>query len=367
MIETCELSAGSAILRRTSAEPSSAWDGFVARCAGGDLVQTTAWATTKRAVGLHTSLTLAHGAGGDIVGGGMMIIKEVMLGLRLGYVARGPLIDTKATTPDEIIGDLIASARDMGAQILVVQPPLNGEACEAALAARGFELGCPPVAPEATIRIDLARTDDDLLAAMSEMRRRNVRKTLRGSLAVEQSDDVGAFQRLHSATATRQGFVPIDAGTLQAQWNVLAPAGHCAMFIARHAGAPVAGLWLTSFAGVVTFKLAGWDATADGGRNANEALHWTAMRWARANGARAYDFGGFDRNVTELLAEGRALPEGFTKTPAYFKLGFGGTPMLLPRARWSLIGSGRRFLQTPARWLFSTHWARGIAHRLRSA
>jgi hypothetical protein len=366
MIETCELS-DSTVLRRTSAEPSEAWDSFVAGCPGGDLVQTTAWATTKRAVGLHTSLTLAHGAGGNIVGGGLIIIKEVILGFRLGYVARGPLIDTKATTADEVVGDLITSARDMGAQILVVQPPLNGDGCESALAARGFELGCPPVAPEATIRVNLERTDDELLAAMSEMRRRNVRKILRGNLTVEQDDDVTIFQRLHSATAARQGFVPIDLSTLRAQWNVLGPAGHCVMFIARHGGTPVAGLWLTSFAGVVTFKLAGWDATADGGRNANEALHWAAMRWARANGAHSYDFGGFDRQVTELLAAGRPLPDGFTKTPAYFKLGFGGTPMLLPRARWSLIGSGRPFLQAPTRWLFATRWARGIAHRLRSA
>ena len=255
----------------------------------------------------------------------------------------------------------------MGAHMLVVQPPLDGQACEQALAARGFELGCPPVAPEATIRMDLTRTDDQLIAGMSEMRRRNIRKTLRGNLTVEQEDDVEVFQRLHSATAARQGFVPIDVGTLQAQWKVLAPAGYCAMFIARHAGTPVAGLWLTSFAGVVTFKLAGWDAAADGGRNANEALHWAAMRWARATGARAYDFGGFDRRATELIAAGQPLPAEFTKTPAYFKLGFGGTPILLPKARWSFIGGGRRILQAPARWLFATDWARGIAHRLRSA
>ncbi len=255
----------------------------------------------------------------------------------------------------------------MGVHLLVVQPPLGGEAFDVALAARGFELGCPPVAPEATIRIDLTRTDDELLAEMSEMRRRNVRKVLRSELTVQQDDDVGLFQRLHGATAARQGFVPIDEATLRAQWNVLAPAGLCAIFIARKGSKPVAGLWLTSFAGVVTFKLAGWDAAVEGGRNANEALHWAAMRWARTTGARTYDLGGFDRRAAELIAANESLPADFTKTPAFFKLGFGGSPMLLPKARWSFVGRGRRFLKAPARWVLATPWIRGIANRLRSA
>jgi hypothetical protein len=45
------------------------------------------------------------------------------------------------------------------------------------------------------------------------------------------------------------------------------------MFIARHAGAPVAGLWLTRFADAVTFTLAGWNAASPASAHANEALH----------------------------------------------------------------------------------------------
>jgi GNAT acetyltransferase-like protein len=358
--------SGAAVLRRTSAEPDPAWDGFVERCSGGDLVQTTAWAATKRAVGLRASLTTAHGPDNEILGGGLIIVREVLMGLRLGYVARGPLVASDGAVTAQILDGLISSARSIGVHLLIVQPSMGGEVFERALAERGFELGCPPVAPEATIRLDLTRTDDQLLAAMSEMRRRNVRKALRSEITVEQCDDVALFHRLHSATAARQAFVPIDEPTLRAQWDVLAPSGRCAIFIARCGGNAVAGLWLTSFAGVVTFKLAGWDATIEGGRNANEALHWAAIRWARTTGAHTYDLGGFDRRASETIAAGEALPAEFTKTPAFFKLGFGGPPLLLPKARWSFIGTGRRLLQTPARWMFTKQWARSIAHRLRS-
>src|SRR5262245_16415812 len=151
MISQCELPIPA--LKRSSAEPHAAWDRFVERCPGGDLVQTTAWATTKRGVGLQTSLTTAHGPDGEIVGGGLVIVKEVLTGVRLGYVPRGPLLNGDSDSAVTVVDGLISSARSKGVQLLIIQPPLGGEACESALAARGFEPGCPGVAPEATIRL----------------------------------------------------------------------------------------------------------------------------------------------------------------------------------------------------------------------
>jgi lipid II:glycine glycyltransferase (peptidoglycan interpeptide bridge formation enzyme) len=352
------------VVRRTAGEPDSAWDEFVASCPGGDLVQTTAWAATKRAVGQETSLVTLNDQS-RIVGGGLIIARRLPAGLRVGYVSRGPLVDSPRAAAERVLDEVIGMARSMGVRLLIVQPALGGEAMDGALAARGFEPGCPPVAPEATIQLDLTRSEDELLEGMSSMRRRNIRKAVSSELSVERSHDVELFQRLHSATARRQGFVPIDITTLRAQWDGLAPGGHCALFIARTAGTPVAGLWLTAFAGVVTFKLSGWDAQADGGRNANEALHWAAIRWARANGAKRYDLGGFDRRAAELIIARQPLPEAFTRTAGYFKLGFGSSVVLLPPARWSLLGTRRRFLQAPARWILAAPWLEKFSHRLR--
>jgi hypothetical protein len=355
---------GDLAVRRTAAEPDPAWDEFAARCPGGDLLQTTAWATTKRAIGQETSLlTLRHGP--RIVGGGVIIARRFLGGIRVGYVPRGPLFDPDRVTADRVIDELIASARAMGVRLLIVQPPLGGEAVDGALALRGFKLGCPPVAPEATIWLDLTRTDDELIAGMSRMRRRNLRKALQSDLAVEQGDDIEVFQRLHSATAARQGFSPFDVPAIRAQWDTLAPGGLCALFIARHAGKPVAGLFVTSFAGVVTCKLSGWDA-ADGARSANDALHWAAARWARTAGATTFDLGGFDRRAAALLLANQPLPEGFEKTAGFFKLNFGGSVVVFPQARWSLFGMGRWLLQGPAKWVLTRPWLGRFARRFRA-
>jgi predicted RNA methylase len=98
----------------------------------------------------------------------------------------------------------------------------------------------------------------------------------------------------------------------------------CTIFIARYRGVAAAGIWLTRFAGTVTFKLAGWDASSSAPPHANDALHWAAIQWARTNGDRTYDLRGFDRRGAECLVSCRPMPDGFHHSPGFYKLALAG-------------------------------------------
>jgi hypothetical protein len=202
---------------------------------------------------------------------------------------------------------------------------------------------------------------------MSAMRRRNLRKALRSGLEVRQDDDIELFHHLHTATAQRQGFVPATRKNLRAQWKVLAPHANCTMFIARYRGVASAGIWATRFAGTVTFKLAGWDASSPAPPHASDAVHWAAIQWARTNGDHAYDFGGFDRRSAECLVTDRPMPDDFHHSPSFYKLGFGGTAVLFPRARFLLLPKLADFaLGWPAQRMFARTWAHRLAEHLRN-
>jgi hypothetical protein len=233
--------------------------------------------------------------------------------------------------------EIVAAARRLGVRILVVQPPEAPPALEEAITEIGFRPGVPSVAPEATIRLDLSRSDEELLSSMSTMRRRNLRKALRSGFDVRQDDDVELFHRLHVATAQRQGFVPTTRENLRAQWDLLASHANCTIFIARYHGMPAAGMWATRFAAALTFKLAGWDANSPAPLHASDAVHWAAIQWARTKGDHTYDLGGFDRRSAECLVSRRPMPDNFHRSPSFYKLGFGGTPVLLPSARFLLL------------------------------
>jgi lipid II:glycine glycyltransferase (peptidoglycan interpeptide bridge formation enzyme) len=351
----------------TDADADPAWDALVERTPGGDLTQTTLWAASRRQLGFRCYRIAVIGLDQKLVGGCMLYAKQMMPGVWLGSIPRGPLMFVdRPNAPTTIVQKITAFARRHGVWFLAIQPPEGGTSIDAALVSAGFRLGVPSIAPEATLRLGLRRTDEELLAAMSSMRRRNIRKALRSKFEVREEQDIELFHRLHALSAARQGFAPVKLGNLRAQWDALAPGAHCTALIASYAGSPIAGVWLTRFAGTVTFKLGGWDK-AHAPAYANDALHWAAIQWARRSGAHTYDLGGFDRRSAEMIIGNMPLGESFQKTPSFFKLAFGGAPILLPQARFifthrlvdAAIGPvARRFLTSPA--------ARKLAYRFRN-
>jgi hypothetical protein len=184
------------------------------------------------------------------------------------------------------------------------------------MAGAGFRPGPPSIAiaPEATLRIDLRRPEEEILQGVHPDRRRRIRVAMRNGVETVNSDDVEAFHRLHVATARRQGFPPIGLENLKAHWEVLAPLGRCQLFITRYDGVPTVGWWVIQFAGVMMAKFTGSDLIQKNpaARDATSAAIWACVVLARQEGARRFDFGAFDRKSAEGILAGQggrpALP-----------------------------------------------------------
>ncbi len=323
------------------ARPDAAWDAMIEGMPGGDLVQTTAWASIRQRLGTSVCHLRVHGADGTLVGGCLIQHRRVMPGIRIGAVPRGPLLlRARPAAAELLIQEVIAAARTLGIRLLVVQPSEGDTVMESALAAAGFRVGAPPIAPTATIRLDLRRSEGELFSGIRATRRRRVRQSQREGLETAVSDDVEAFHRLYVASAARQGFRPLPLENLKTQWEVLAPRGMCRIILTRHGGVPVAGEWFTVFGGEWTAKLRGYDIAqcAPATRNAPTAAVWASILEARREGARRFDFGGFDRGIAEALVAGHEPPPDLADSPSHFKWSFGGEAALLPLPRFILTG-----------------------------
>ncbi len=366
-LKDLELDSGRCIATAIVAGGDPAWDALVEGTPGGDLAQTTLWAASRRQLGFRCHRIAVTLSDQKLIGGCMLYSKRVAPGVWLGSIPRGPLVFVDSPyAPSTTVREVTAFARRHGITLLVIQPPGGGSNIEAALVSAGFRLGVHSIAPEATLSLDLRLKDEELLAAMSSKRRQIIRKALRAQFEVREEQDIELFHHLHTLTAKRQGFVPVELRNLRAQWETLAPSGNCIVLIARYGGSPIAGLWLTRFAGTLTEKLAGWDA-ASAPANANEALHWAAIQWARRSGAHTYDWGGFDRRSAEMMIGNMPLGDGFQQTPSYFKLSFGGSLILLPRARFKFTN---RLVDTAigpvAHRVLTSPMARKLASRFRN-
>lgn len=315
--------------------PSDAsWDGFVAASRGGDIVQATVWGEAKRALGFEAHRMTVRDDDDQALGGAQLLLRRMGPLGAVGYIARGPLLIPGAEEQaDRVLDEIERAARRLGVRHLIVQPPAGGEALAAALARRGYAAGAPEVATSATLLLDLASSEEDLMRAMSASARRSVRQAHRRGVWLRHGDeqDLETFRELHAATAARRGFAPISMAYLRHHWEALRPRGAVELILACHEGTPFAAVWLTAFADTVTARLSGWTGQL-AHLHGSAACEWEAIRWAKQSGRRVYDAGGVERGFARLLLSGTPMPDTMLRSPSAFKAAFGGRPVLLPGA-----------------------------------
>jgi lipid II:glycine glycyltransferase (peptidoglycan interpeptide bridge formation enzyme) len=343
------------------------WDSFVRDLPNGDLVQTSVWGLSKRALGQQPILIILR-SDSEILGGMVLVERQIGPWLRLGYIARGPLFrdphNSKLIAAIQIAKAYMHNRKLAG---LIVQLPEGRQVSNANLEEAGFLPGVIAVAPEATIRIDVTGSNESLLAAMTSKRRRVVRRSMEQGFDIAHSNDVATFHKLYLCTGARKRFKGLSFEYLKAQWDALVPSKKVTILQASHKGTVMSALWLTNFAGVVTRRLAGWNSAIRSPAHVNEALEWAAIQWARSINARYYDLGGFDRDCAERILNKLPLEPYSLTSHHNFKWGFGGTPVLLPRAYIHLANPS---LNRLAHWfgpsLLQSNQVRKLAHRLRS-
>lgn len=315
----------------TVAPEARRWDRFIEATPGGDIVQTTVWAQSKRALGFETCHVIVR-SDNRILGGALVVIKRLGPLGAVGYVARGPLVDTgePAHLP-AVLDEIEHAARARGVRHLVIQPPEGGDDISAALAARGYTPDAPAVAPTATMRIDLSQSLEQIFARMSAGKRRAIRCSQGHGVEVRMGSrrDLEVFHALYRATAHRQGFKALSLAYLRHHWEALDPHGWVRLILAYHRGRPLAGVWLSAFGDTATGRLGGWSGH---GRRVqpNAACRWHAFQWAKDNGYRYYDLGGIRRDYAERIAALQPLPDEFVRSPAAFKRELGAELVLLP-------------------------------------
>jgi lipid II:glycine glycyltransferase (peptidoglycan interpeptide bridge formation enzyme) len=323
-------------LRVTTQPADPDWDAFVARTPGGTYQQTSMWAETKSVLGWQP-VRVGLRRHGELVGGFQLLLRRVLWAGAVAYLSRGPVVagrDREAC--DVLLGILDDLAREQRVLYLKVQPPPDRHDMVASLRARGFVESSEEVAPTITVRVDVGRQPEALLAAMRANARTNIRKAERLGVRIREGSeaDLPGFARLIEATSRRQGFRADPPSYYERMWRTFAAHGHARLLIAEHDGVVHSGNLLLAFGDSVVYKAGGWSGTRSTIRP-NELLHWTGMQWARERGHRWYDFGGVELSVGRALLTGASpaeIDDGVTK----FKLGFGGELAGFPPAQDSL-------------------------------
>lgn len=260
-----------------------------------------------------------------------------VIGLRIGYVQRGPLcLPRKEPTTEPAAWTALAHAVVPElAHVLVIAPNVvddeDGREISAALEQAGFSHVSYPAAYR-TIVVDLDRDEEQILKSMRGSWRRTLRRAQRADLSVTTSPDFecfDSFMSIYNQTRARKGFAGLDPEIYRTAQTELHDGEKMLLSSAREDGTPVSML-IASCVGETGVALLGGSSPRGLKVSATYLLLWRTLCAARRAGAKAFDLGGID-------------PE---KNPSVydFKSRLGGTEVYLV-GTFEYVWSGWRRLQ----------------------
>jgi len=302
----------------------AAWNAFVESQATGNIAQTYEWADLGHAAG-GNALRLGAYVDGELRAAMLIVVERAPLLRRpYFYVPRGPVVDDPASPAlAALCARAEEEARRSGVFMLKVEPSVrDGDpAWLDALASLDFQRNPYATHPRRSWTLDIRPTEEQLLAAMKDKWRYNIRlASKKGVQAREATNDadIATFYRLYQETATRDGIWIHPKEHYERFLRLYGERDAAALLLAEYESEPIAALIVAKCGPVATYMF-GASSNQHRNRMPNHLLQWTAIRWARAHGCSLYDF----RAIAEVLEPDEDMYSLYS-----YKQGFGGESFL---------------------------------------
>jgi lipid II:glycine glycyltransferase (peptidoglycan interpeptide bridge formation enzyme) len=293
---------------------ASNWDSLIAQLPNPHLLQTREWAEAKLPFGWTAHYKIWKDDKGELEAAAQILQRHIRIpiigrSLCMLYVPKGP---TLRDWPDEnlraqVLNDLREFAESEGAFFIKIDPDVNigvglptdakeetlGTIFLNQLKTDGWRLSNEQVQMRNTMLIDLRKSEEELLAAMKQKTRYNLRLAERKGVKVRRGNpqDFSLLYQMYAETSIRDQFVIRSEEYYRAVWERFFEAGMLTPMIAEVDGEPVAGLMLFIF-GKQSWYLYGMSRDKAREWMPNYLLQWEAIKASRQAGCETYDLWG---------------------------------------------------------------------------
>ena len=297
------------------------WNSAVTSLPNAHLLQSWEWGEQKSKYGWDAHRLLWTNERGLPLAAAQILQRNLSLpgtGNRISilYCPRGPVLNwAESTLLSQVFADLLNFTADTGAIFLKIDPGLplsstaagadqtpvenpSGQGVVAALNKNGWRASAEQIQFRNTFLLDLSKSEDTLLAEMKQKTRYNIRLATRQGVSVRLGNiqDFDLLYRMYAETSVRDGFAIRNADYYHDAWGNFIQAGLAQPFIAQVNESPVAAVITYSYADTALYMY-GMSREQHRKKMPNHLLQWEAIRWAKQQGCRTYDFWGAPESI----------------------------------------------------------------------
>ncbi len=286
------------------------WQQTLAKLPRAHALQSWVWGQFKSRWGWTAMpLTMAVGANHAESVAAALVLKRQLprLPFCVLYVPKGPVLDYSDTDlRDRVLSQLEQLARRERAIFIKIDPevvrswgveaerksPVGTQLIQT-LKARGWVESAEQIQFRNTVEIYLDQTEEQLLAAMKQKTRYNIRLAGRKDVTVREGtvDDLPMIFDMYRETAARDGFTIRPEAYYMDGWQAMMDAGIAQPLIAEFEGRPIGAVILVRY-GDRAIYMYGASSNEERDRMPNYLLQWEAICWAKNVGCTVYDMWG---------------------------------------------------------------------------
>lgn len=183
----------------------------------------------------------------------------------------------------------------------------------------GFKQAPIQMHPEASWKLDITLSEEQLLAGMRKTARYLIRQAMKNTdIQIQKSidrKDIEIFSNMHEKVSKRQHFVPFSLSYLENEFSVFQKDNQMVLFFGKYKGEIAAASFVIFWSNIGFYHHAA-SLPQYSKLSIPYLLQWEAIREAKKRGCKLYDFWGFVDPEKE--------PRHPWAGPTLFKMGFGG-------------------------------------------
>lgn len=283
------------------------WDTFLQKNPLANIHQSPNWGHFQQKIPYHGKYwIIVLEENNKIIGGSMIIRRNLPKGFTWLYASRGPILDYQSPELNTQIQELLKTIKKIAKQersvFFRIDPALLLNDTPPKL--KSFHSIPHGFQPECTLMIDLTQSEEEILAQMKQKGRYNIKVAKKKEVEIEKANprnpkkfqcQISKFYDIFQETTSRDKFSGHNEAYYKHMVEELAKANQADLFLAKFHQKIIAGIIVTYFKDTAIYY---YGASSNHHRNvmAPYLLQWTAIQEAKKRGCHKYDFLGIAKS-----------------------------------------------------------------------